>query len=52
MKDFLNTIVNLKKEIGIESNGVLSKQTLDYLINWLTNHIRTMDVGDDEMNKL
>ncbi|KAK8796163.1 hypothetical protein WA171_004125, partial [Blastocystis sp. BT1] len=41
--DFLNTIVNLKKEIGIESNGVLSKQTLDYMINWLTNHIRTMD---------
>ena len=44
--------MNLKKEIGVENNAVLSKQTLDYMINWLTNHIRTMDVGDDEMNEL
>lgn len=52
MKDFLNTVVNLKKEVGAQNNVVLSKQTLDYVINWLTNHIRVMDVSDSELNEL
>ena len=44
--------MNLKNEIGVENNAALSKQTLDYMINWLTNHIRTMDVVMGNVNEL
>ena len=34
----------IRFELNMSNESVLSQKTLDYVISWLTNHIRVVDV--------
>lgn len=35
----------IRQEVGVKNDKVISKELQDYCIAWLTNHIRVTDVS-------